>query len=283
LAPLAGAVGKRARYQNPGENRDYEVEYRVVEAADLVQSHDPEGFRPEARYPAEVQPRNYQTPAEQGKVVQAASNLEPLKVITEDLGPENGPPVVTEDGVVLAGNGRTMALKRAMALNPEKYAGYVEALKSQAEKFGLRPEQVEGFKQPVLVRVAQGLPRGEEAGFANRANQVGTAALDPISEAISTAEKFGTVALEGLKLGPETSLRDAMAQPATLVRFVDALRRSGALRPENQGPILGRDPDNPKGVRLTEVGKDLVENALLAKGSGARWSFWTKTGGTGRR
>lgn len=55
-------------------------------------------------------------------------------------------PVVSNDGVVLSGNGRTMAGELAARDNTD--GAYVNYLKEYAPKFGFTPEQVEAMQHP---------------------------------------------------------------------------------------------------------------------------------------
>jgi hypothetical protein len=55
-------------------------------------------------------------------------------------------PVVSQDGVVLSGNGRTMAGELAARDNTDK--AYIDYLKAYAHKFGFTPEQVEAMEHP---------------------------------------------------------------------------------------------------------------------------------------
>lgn len=61
------------------------------------------------------------------------------------------PVVVSQEGVVLSGNGRTMAGE--LAAQDGTDTKYVDYLHSHANKFGFTPEQVNGFKHPRVVFV----------------------------------------------------------------------------------------------------------------------------------
>ena len=63
-------------------------------------------------------------------------------------------PVVTKDGIVVDGNGRTMAGQKAAKDGTD--GAYLEALKENAENYGFTSEQIEqsGMKHPRLVLVS---------------------------------------------------------------------------------------------------------------------------------
>jgi hypothetical protein len=72
---------------------------------------------------------------------------------------------------------RTIALRRVYAANGLKAQQYREWLAGNADRFGLAPEQVEGMRRPVLVRVrATPVNRAE---FARQANAPSVAAMSP--------------------------------------------------------------------------------------------------------
>nr|WP_306800421.1 hypothetical protein [Endozoicomonas sp. YOMI1] len=57
--------------------------------------------------------------------------------------------------VVESGNRRFSAIRKAYRNHPERAKAYREHLKQNAEAFGLKPEVVDNFNQPVLVRQRQ--------------------------------------------------------------------------------------------------------------------------------
>lgn len=71
------------------------VRYAVLEAADVVSSHDPMTFGQDPRYPPDVQERVYhRDPNEQRKVQVGAQTLQPAIVLNRAPTPEAGPPLV---------------------------------------------------------------------------------------------------------------------------------------------------------------------------------------------
>lgn len=107
--------------------RPIAVRYRVVDADSLVPSHTDE-LKVNPDYPAELQPRERERSASQAQVQQIAGNLQP-----ERLGPSSstmeGAPIVGPGGVVESGNGRTLAIRRALAENGPQAEAYRAHLK----------------------------------------------------------------------------------------------------------------------------------------------------------
>jgi len=131
------------------------VQYRVVSADDLIASHDAGALEINPGYPVALQPRDRERVMMRQQVTGMTNTLRP-----EDLADarnlNQGAPLIRNDGVVLNGNGRTIAIQRAQARNKERAAAYRAYLMENAEQFGLSREDVERVDHPVLVREVQG-------------------------------------------------------------------------------------------------------------------------------
>lgn len=141
---LAGEAGKPTKTP---------VKYKIVEAGDIQASHDENTFSHNKEYPTGLQERAYESDmAEQLKVMRNAQNLEPAFLVNTNPDAMNGAPIIDERGVVLGGNSRTMAIKRAYSSHPERAENYKNYLASHADSFGFAPEYISQFKNPILVR-----------------------------------------------------------------------------------------------------------------------------------
>lgn len=99
----------------------------------------------------ETQNRNRETIASQAQINSIGNNPNPEYLIVNNPDSANGAMVITSDGKVLSGNGRTLGLKMAYESgNGEKYRAY---LKEHAKEFGIDPKDVDKIKNPVLVRI----------------------------------------------------------------------------------------------------------------------------------
>jgi hypothetical protein len=109
---------RRTRVITPQRPHGEPAHYALVEAGQLVASHDPFSWSPDERYPKGVQEREYMTDkGEQKKVLLGAQQLDPALLLTDTPTAVDGPPLVTAGPVrlVMGGNGRSMMLKRAYA------------------------------------------------------------------------------------------------------------------------------------------------------------------------
>ena len=131
------------------------VQYRVVSADDLIASHDASALEINPGYPSALQPRDRERVVMRQQVERMSNTLRPEE-LGEGRNLNQGAPLIRSDGVVLNGNGRTIAIARAQARNKERAAAYRDYLMDNAETFGLSREAVERVDKPVLVREVQG-------------------------------------------------------------------------------------------------------------------------------
>ena len=131
------------------------VQYRVVSADDLIASHDAGALEINPGYPAALQPRDRERVMMREQVTRMANTLRP-EDLADGRNLNQGAPLIRNDGVVLNGNGRTIAIQRAQARNKERATAYRDYLVENAATFGFSKEEVESVKNPVLVREVQG-------------------------------------------------------------------------------------------------------------------------------
>ncbi len=214
------------------------VTYAIVDIEELVPSHDLAMARNPA-FPAELQPRDRGRAASGAQVAQIAASLNP-RLLGETASAAEGAPVIRPDGVVLSGNGRTLALMRAYERNM-KGADEYRAFLAEAGY------PVEDAARPALVRIARDLP--DEAAFARDANQRTTAAMSAAEQARADAAE---IRVDDLALldgnGP------ANARNADFVRRVVERISTEAER----GALMDRYG------RLSDAGAARVRNAIFA-------------------
>ncbi|MFR9719860.1 LPD38 domain-containing protein [Aeromonas diversa] len=144
-APAIGS-GARSTVFTP-KGKAIEVQYRLMEAADLMASHDFDGT-PNGAYPQELQPRDRSKGTYQVQVRQIANNPEGPR-LSGSPETDRGAPIV-RDGIVESGNGRTIGLKQAYRQGTaDEYRAYLLA---NAGEFGFTADEVGGMDQPILVR-----------------------------------------------------------------------------------------------------------------------------------
>ncbi len=254
-----------------GNPKPQQARYRFVEAEDVHASHDPsKGFGHNPAYPEGVQERAYHTDkAEQEKVLANAQDLKPELVANTNPDAVNGPPVVTQDGIVLGGNSRAMSLQ--LAHDKGKADGYKKHLASTATHYGLTPGQVEEMKDPVLVRVVETGEHDDPGVLVRRYNESFTQAMDPRVDQVAKARLLSDEMLKTLSHTIAGRTREGEPKHPTLNAYlsssdskplVDALQR-----PDKQGRSIidrrNRSLYIGKNGKLNEDGKTFVERVLV--------------------
>ena len=244
--------------------RELDAQYAVVEADDLIASHDPLTMAPRKDYPTGVQERRYhELVGEQMKVHKIGQTIRPEIVINTNPDGVNGTPVVTEDNVVLGGNGRTMAQQLAYAQHPESAARLRTYLMSQAKNFGLSTADVQAMKHPILVRKVQaGKETDKLRMLGRRLNESLTKGLDPRTAEVAIGKNFVNHELVGAlttDMEPDQSLASYLHNPKS-AGFVKALERSGIIDEMNRDEFV-----DPETGLLNEDGRLRVERVLAAR------------------
>lgn len=221
-----------------------DVEYEIRNLSDLIASHNADG-RPNAAYPAEIQPRDRSRLASEEQVSRISRELNP-----ELLGPSalasDGAPIISRDGVVESGNGRVMALGRAYDQGLPGADRYRQWLIDQGYP-------VEGMDRPVLVRRrTTELTPEERAQFARDANRSTVAKMGRVEQAVADAKSLPDNLLERYAGGE----LDTAANAPFVRSFMNAAAKS------EEGGMMTAEG------RLSQEGAKRIEAAILAKAYG---------------
>lgn len=167
--------------------REIPVEYAVVDLNSLVTSHTTEGtVNPD--FPAELQPRDRSRGTSQAQITEIASRLDP-RLLGRTVKASDGAPIISPEGIVESGNGRTLAIAEAYRRGGER----ADAYRSFVEQQGF---DTTGIEQPVLVRVRDtALSPQDVQAFTREANQRDTAGFSATEQAVTDAESLSADAL----------------------------------------------------------------------------------------
>lgn len=128
--------------------------YVLTEAGACTPSHNPldaftksEGF-PTDRNGQSVNDRDYERDTDAQQITRNIA-------VNYDSRALQSPVVVSSDGIVLSGNGRTMAGMIAASDNTD--AAYVGYLREYSVKYGINPFDIDSFSHPRLVFLADGV------------------------------------------------------------------------------------------------------------------------------
>lgn len=133
------------------DGKEYNVHYEVRPESKITASNNLDGSV-NKDYPSELQPRNRQRVGNLTQVAEIAGKLRPAD-LAENRMLNHGAPLIREDGVVLNGNGRIMAIRTAVKNGTDH--GYKQYLIDHAEELGLNPDNIEHMENPVLVKVVE--------------------------------------------------------------------------------------------------------------------------------
>ncbi|MGH7576520.1 MAG: zeta toxin family protein [Longimicrobiales bacterium] len=254
----------------PGSGERIQTRYRVVEADELTPSHDPFTFQPQPpeRYPAEIQGRAYHGArgrAAQEQVVTQAQRYDPDLALDPTIDVGGGPPVVTPQGVAVAGNQRVMLAQRAAREHPERYADYRQALEERAAQFGIDPEQVRGMRELVLVReIADPAVDVTDIEMLRRLNAASDVPKGKTKDVLSdAATRAGALRTADRSLA---HLTETLPPDATLRQYLETADGRGFLHELVQDGVItqteaARYVDAATGS-VTDEGKRLVERML---------------------
>lgn len=143
-------AGKTETILSDDVQTEYPAQYKIVSADDITPSNNTDGSV-NAFYPQQYQPRDRTRAGMRKQVEDMANNLNPSALGTSSNA-NMGAPVINSQGVVLNGNGRTMALKSVYKGKPKQIKAYKDFLKQNAKSLGIDPATIDGVKNPVLVR-----------------------------------------------------------------------------------------------------------------------------------
>lgn len=277
--PSAEILGRRqtTRIVTPDAPHGIAARYAIVDAADVLPSHDSQSFLPNAGYPSDIGARAYPEAA-QSDVSSASQSIEPAILLSDTRTATDGPPIVTDGSqkLVLGGNGRAMMVQRAYG-EPETGAAYRQALVDKAGRFGFSRSDVEKYATPMLVRVLDDITpasgRSELAGAVKRFAMDAPNASERL-RSVANARKLtpdSVASIGSLMEDTNGTMRDAMKSNPTAFR--DVLDRSGIVTDGNASEWVKEDG------RLTDKAMDRIEGMFLGHvvGSADRLDAATKS------
>lgn len=248
------------------------TQYAVIEARDLYASHTP-GYeqRPAEDFPPEIQGRAYH--GKRGRQAREytegiVSAFDPARALDPTLSAAEGPPVVTSQGIAVAGNGRVLAIQRLPKATAEIYRG---TLVEQAGSFGVNPETISGMERPVLVRVITDpdvdITDADQLRVLNAASDVPTAkAKDVLSDAATRADQL-RASTEALTHFTDTVKDDdtisSYLGSAAGRKFFTELVKSGVIAPGERARFTDATTGAP-----TDEAKRMIERMFYVAALG---------------
>ena len=231
--------------------------YEIVDADSLTPSHNAnDGYKKSEGFPVNeegrtINDRDY----ENDKQAQLVTDMIAMKYDGQAV---DQVPVVTSDGIVVDGNGRTMAGQKAAKNGTD--SAYLEALKENAENYGFTAEQIEqsGIKHPRLVLVSDEPMKYDTATFA-KFNKNEKKAQGNTQQAVANSKKLSADEIGAIvsEIEGSGSLDAFFNNPTAINSLLKRLIDKGVIGlNEVAGLREGED-------KLSASGKDFVKNLLL--------------------
>ncbi|HEX2868709.1 MAG TPA: HD domain-containing protein [Ignavibacteriales bacterium] len=261
---FTGKIGKPTKIIMP-DNTQRNANFAIMSLDDIKASHNEKTFLPTESYPQEegrsVNDRDYEHDENaQTFVRRIAQNWDSRTINSSKEAGQNI--IVTKDGFVVSGNNRTMSAKLAAEENPEKWAQYQQDLKAEIEDYGFSPADLEGMKNPVLVKIDHDIPELSKAEL-GKYNQDTTKGKDFVQKGMEYSDilkKSPQVmnSLIGIVNGVE-NFTDIYRSARNQADVMKLLTDSGIVLPQKLPDYF-----NQKAGTLTEQGKELFETVLIS-------------------
>ena len=247
---------KRTRMLADGETK-IRGHYEIVPAESLTPSHDVNnGYKKSEGFPTDAEGRTVNDrDYEHDKAAQ--QNTDQIAMKYNGMAIENVP-VVSDEGIVYDGNGRTMAGQKAAKEGTD--AEYINDLLENAENFGFTREQIEqsGIEHPRLVMVTDERLPYDAATFA-KFNRNEKKTQSNTEQAVAkaktlTADEVGAIVAE---IEGNGSLDAFFNNSKAINDLVKTLVNKGIIGQNEVAQMM----DSPE--RLSAQGREYVKNLLL--------------------
>ena len=249
-------VGRPGEFITPNGLR-VKGHYVLVESGAAVPSHDARhGFKQSEGFPTDekghtLNDRDYERDLDAQRVQREIAR-------NYDARATQQPVVVSPEGFVLSGNGRTMSGDLAAMENTD--GAYNSYVREYAEMWGFTSDQVEKFEHPRVVFVSDNpLPLTTETFAAFNAQETKTQSRTEkavkMGKAVSD-EDFAKI-LRVVTDGHET-LADFYGNMSGVSEVINLLESSGVITQQDRANLFDGDA-------LSDEGRNLLENVLLGK------------------
>lgn len=230
--------------------------YVIVESGAATPSHNPNmGFVRNDGFPIDengqtVNDRDYERDQDAQQITRQMADSYDSRAI-------QNVPVVSPDGVVLSGNGRTMAGELAAQQGTD--GEYIDHLKKYPQQFGFEPQQFEGMAHPRLLFVAdEAMPYTTET-FA-KFNQQDMKSQSRTEQSVKMGKTvdnntFGRIIRS---INSFDSLADFYNDPVAASNAIGELHGAGAINNMQLADMMD-------GEKVSGNGRQTLENMLIGK------------------
>lgn len=230
--------------------------YVLVESGAATPSHNPNAeFARSEGFPVDengqtVNDRDYERDKDaQGITRQMGANYDSRAI--------QSTPVVSKDGVVLSGNGRTMAGELAAQNGTD--GAYIEHLQKYGQQYGFTPEQVQSMQHPRLVFVPDvDMPYTTDTFAKFNAQEM--KGQNKTEQAVKLGKvvddnTFGRIIRS---INSFDTLGEFYNDPKAATDAINELRNAGAIGQMDYAEMFDGD-------KVSETGRQMLENMLIGK------------------
>ncbi|MDE6246633.1 MAG: hypothetical protein K2M41_02170 [Muribaculaceae bacterium] len=230
--------------------------YVLTEAGAASASHDVNNaYEPTEGFPIDengqsVNDRDYLRDKDAQRIVEQMADAYDNRALQT-------PVIVSQDGVVLSGNNRTMSGDLAARQGTDK--AYVDYLREFGQKYGFTSEQVAGMNNPRLVFVPDEALPYDATTFSRFNAQEMKSQSKP-----EAAVKLGKIVPDNVfnnivnDINRYDRLADYYADEKAVAHALGALMQTGVINDKQM-------PEMRTGTALSAAGKELIENTLIGK------------------
>ena len=235
-------------------SKEVEGVYKIVEAETPTASHDERTFRKTEGFPTNadgstVNDRDYEHDTDAQESVRRIASDYDGRALQDVV-------IVTDDGIVVSGNNRTMSSKLAAKNGTD--AKYIDTLMKRCKRYGFTKEDVAKFKHPRVVFEIKHEGEYTTKEFAQY-NQNEKKAMSPTEKAVKISK---TVSIDDIgdiasKIADVETLGDLYADNEKCSELVDSLVKTGIIQAVDKAEYVSNDG------KLTASGQDFVETVLV--------------------
>ena len=253
----SNVIGNQTTAYGPTPDKPYQMRHRVLDIREVIPSTTLNGT-PNPAYDSRLQPRDRSRVASRTQVNEIANKFLPSWMINDTNKLDDGSPIIDNEGQVLSGNGRTIAMQQ-LATTPEgrkKLEQYKKELLEKADEYGLSKEDIEKMEIPILVReVANDI---DKEALAREANKPRTGVMPEKDQARADAEALPDSFLAAFDSNTDDTNFDRILNSPSNLRLrqmlianLPATERTGLVKADGSG--------------LTFAGLNRLKAAMYAK------------------
>jgi len=236
-------------------SEEIDGQWKMVEADSPTASHDETTFSKTKGFPTNpdgstINDRDYgKDKAAQEIVNSVASNFDGRALSFDS------PIVVTEDGVVVSGNNRTMSSKIAARKGTDKK--YIVALEKRAKKFGFTSDDIGKFKNPRVIFEIKKEEDYSTEQFA-KFNVKEIKAMNPVEFAVKMSKIMNIDTIKGVadKIQEFDTLGELYASKKATMEIFNTLESGGVISEFNRPQYITEDG-------ITGAGKEFLETVMV--------------------